>query len=335
MRLKIKRLQFKWVVAVFLVIIILMGVYWTCLWFENRSTLTETRGDLTEHYTQDGLLEYAGSFYKRKENLMTVLLIGVDQTKGSGTLGSYRNGGQADFLRLAIIDRENKRVFQIGIDRDTMTPITILGVLGNPSGERMAQVSLSHGFGDGKESSCALTVEAVSKLFLDTPIDFYVAMNLDGVRVLNDLVGGVTITLEEDFSWLDPAMTEGTTLTLTGEQAEIFIRTRYSSSSGTNEARMERQEQYLQQFVLEFEQRVQEDEQFIGKVYDELTEYLITDLSKGQMINEVAAAQDYELESVLWLEGEHRVGSDGFMQFYADQEALEQMVIDIFYEKVE
>src|SRR5699024_12834204 len=62
-----------------------------------------------------------------------------------------------------------------------LTPITILGVLGNPSGMRTAQISLSHGFGDGGAQSCELTVEAVSNLLLGEKIDFYVAMNLDGI----------------------------------------------------------------------------------------------------------------------------------------------------------
>ncbi len=32
------------------------------------------------------------------------------------------------------------------------------------------------------------------------------AMDMDGISVLNDSVGGVTVTLEDDFSSLDPAM---------------------------------------------------------------------------------------------------------------------------------
>lgn len=42
-------------------------------------------------------------------------------------------------------------------------------------------------------------------------------MSLDGISVLNDLAGGVTVTLEDDFSAEDPAMTRGTTLSLHGD----------------------------------------------------------------------------------------------------------------------
>lgn len=48
-------------------------------------------------------------------------------------------------------------------------------------------------------------------------IDFYLEMSLDGISVLNDLAGGVTVTLEDDFSAEDPAMTRGTTLSLHGD----------------------------------------------------------------------------------------------------------------------
>lgn len=51
---------------------------------------------------------------------------------------------------------------------------------------------------------------------LGESVDFYVAMNMDGISELNDLAGGVTVTLEDDFSSIDPAMTKGTTLTLPG-----------------------------------------------------------------------------------------------------------------------
>ena len=223
----------------------------------------------------------------------------------------------------------------MAIDRDTMTPITTLGVLGNRSGVRTAQVSLSHGFGDGGAQSCELTVEAVSNLLLGTEIDFYAAMNLDGISVLNDAVGGVTVTLEDDFSALDPAMMAGTTLTLRGDQAECYVRSRMNVGIGTNEARMARQETYLSELSAKLTERIAESQSFIGELYDELEAYLTTDMSRGRLINEVWNARNYERTPLVRLAGEHRVGSDGFMQFYIDEEALEQTVLALFYERVE
>ena len=122
--------------------------------------------------------------------------------------------------RLIVIDSKNKTVRQLKIDRDTMAEVTVLGMLGNPVGTTQMQISLAHGFGDGKEESCGYARDAVSRLLQGENIDFYLAMSLDGISVLNDLAGGVTVTLEDDFSAIDPAMTKGTTLTLQGEQAD-------------------------------------------------------------------------------------------------------------------
>ena len=197
----------------------LVLLYQAGRWLETRNANPEARGDLSQRPVQGETIEVDGVAYRQRTGLTTVLLMGIDRDADVEPSGS-RNGGQADFLRLLVIDANSETVTQVAIDRDTMTPITTLGVLGNRSGVRTAQVSLSHGFGDGGAQSCELTVEAVSNLLLGTEIDFYAAMNLDGISVLNDAVDGVTVTLEDDFSALDPAMTAGTTLTLRGDQAE-------------------------------------------------------------------------------------------------------------------
>lgn len=191
------------------VAVVLLLLYQVGRWLETNGNQPEARGEYVQPQSTAQSIEIDGVSYQPKENLTTILLMGIDRETDQQSVGN-RNGGQADFLRLIVIDSANKTVSQLQIDRDTMTPITVLGVLGDRSGIRTAQISLSHGFGDGGEQSCELTVEAVSNLLLNTPIDFYVAMNLDGISELNDLVGGVTVTLEDDFSALDPTMTVGT-----------------------------------------------------------------------------------------------------------------------------
>ena len=44
-------------------------------------------------------------------------------------------------------------------------------------------------------------------------------MKMDAMPLLNHEVGGVTVTLEDDMTKLDPAMKKGATLTLTDRQA--------------------------------------------------------------------------------------------------------------------
>ena len=65
-------------------------------------------------------------------------------------------------------------------------------------------------------------------------------------------------------------MTAGKTLTLTGEQAEIYVRSRMSVGVGTNEARMARQEDYITRLTERLNEKLSEGEEEIGALYDAL-----------------------------------------------------------------
>lgn len=309
----------------------LLLVYGGGRMLDRQSLKPETRAAYEPISQTRNTIEVDGKPYAQRRRVTTILLMGVDHDSESLS-GGYRNGGQADFLRLLVIDDEAKRVSQLAIDRDTMTPITVLGVLGDRARTRTAQISLSHGFGDGGKQSCELTVEAVSNLLSSTRIDFYMAMNMDGIAALNDAVGGVTVTVQDDFSALDAEMKPGATLTLTGAQAELFVRGRMNVGNGTNAARMERQQQYVSQLIAQLDERVREDKNFLGTLYDKLGPYLTTNISRGRLINESWAAKDYERAPLVTPTGEHVIGSDGFMEFHADEDALLQTVLSLFYE---
>ena len=69
--------------------------------------------------------------------------------------------------------------------------------------------------------------------------------------------------------------------------------------------------------------------------YDALQPYLTTSMAKGQLVNEAWAAKDYTRLDTIKPDGTYQVGEDGFMEFYPDADALQQAVLQLFYEKVE
>ena len=278
-------------------------------------------------------VEVDGVTYRKKSRLTTILVMGVDHDTQDSY--EYRKAGQADFLRLVVLDDADKTVQQLQIDRDTITPVTVLGLLGDRYEPVTQQICLGYAFGDGRQTSCEVTVEAVENLLGGQEIDQYLAMGLDGISTLNDLAGGVTVTLEDDFSAIDPAMTKGTTLTLQGEQAETYVRSRRSIGVGTNEARMARQESYIRQLSVQLDEKLQKDQNFAVDAYDALQPYLTTSMAKGQLVNEAWAAKDYTRLDTIKPDGTYQVGEDGFMEFYPDADALQQAVLQLFYEKVE
>ena len=112
-------------------------------------------------------------------------------------------------------------------------------------------------------------------------IDFYLAMSLDGISVLNDLAGGVTVTLEDDFSAADPAMTKRATLTLQGDQADG--------------RRMDIGHQCGRKSILRLSAQLESGCSRISSSPHRcgaLQPYLVSDLAKGQLVNEVWAAKD-------------------------------------------
>lgn len=297
------------------------------------SAFAETvQGDLEARFADEPSLDYEGNTYRLRRRLTTVLIAGTDMGAGSqGYALGARNGGQADFLLLLVVDDEEKRITPVQINRDTMTEITILNVMGDVSGTREAQICLAHSFGDGGETSCELLTSAVSNYLKDTPVDHYFVMQLDGISALNDALGGVEVTLEDDFSAFDPEMTPGKTLILTGEQAEIFLRQRYTVGDQTNISRQSRQQTYIRAAVDQVIEKIRKRSGFINTLIDTVGENAVTNMSRGRLMNIASVAQKYEIAAVRTVDGETRIGTDGFVQFITDESSLMQLLIDVFY----
>ena len=169
--------------------------------------------------------------------MTTILLIGYDHY-ANGQIeeepSQYHLGGQSDFLLLLVIDHKNQQIHQLQFDRDTMTPIKLVATNGKDAGTRRLQLCLAHAYGRTREENNQNTIWAVEKLLGiekaddGAEIDYYISMDISGINKLNELVGGVTVTIpNDDLLALDPTLKGGETIKLTGMQAEYFTRTRY------------------------------------------------------------------------------------------------------------
>lgn len=297
----------------------------------------EPKGDLSTRFTPTPTIEYKGSSYIPKTHIRTILLLGTDHYSDEEEQeNSFQNGGQADFILLLVIDDAEKKITPIQIDRDTMADITVLGVLGNETGTRHAQICLAHGFGDGKERSCLLQRDAVCRLMPGVSIPYYIAMSMDGIATLNDSVGGVTVEIKDDFTALDPSMQVGSTITLKGIQAEYFVRNRMNIGIGTNEARSLRQTEYWKQLIDTVDEKLhsENDTDFIHILLNQLNPYLTTNIKQGKIINEIWNDRNYGREDIIHPQGSYRYGEDGFVEFHIDGYAFKEMMMNLFYQKV-
>ena len=276
---------------------------------------------------------YNGTAYARREDLETVLLLGVDKFEGETPEG-YINNQQADFLLLLVMDKENETCTPIQLNRDTMTQIQILGVTGEPAGTFTGQLALAHTYGSGEEDSCVNTVLAVSNLLYGMEIDHYVSLTMDGVALLNDLVGGVTVEVLDDFSGIDDSLVQGETVTLQGQQALTYVRSRGGMEDSSNLHRMERQRQYLAALQQQLKQASQQEDGFTLDALLQLNEYMVSDCTVNQLSDLGDSLATYQVSDILTTPGDAQEGEE-FMEFTVDEDALQQLVMDVFYEPVE
>ena len=276
------------------------------------------------------VIDFEGIKYIPDGNVISVLLMGIDADGEVSDSGSYRNDGLADFIGVAAFNIKEKTCTVLHINRDTMTDMNALGLGGSVVGTVNAQIALSHSYGSGLEDSCINTKGAVSKLLYNIVISNYISLNMDGLPVINDLVGGVEVTLDDDLTAVDPALKKGETVLLNGEQAVKFVRARYAVENQTNLERMSRQRQYMDSFYSVFTKELTDEKINMNEVFDKIEPYMVTDCNTGVVSMLSDKIKNYEFKGVVSVSGKTETGEDG-VEFYPDETELKKTVLDIFY----
>lgn len=286
------------------------------------------------------VLEYDGKEFIKDKNTETFLVLGLDKYDQSAT-DSYNNEMRADFLMLFVLDNANKTCEAIHINRDTMTAVKKLDITGVTESTAVKQIALAYEEGNGKESSCQNTADAVSGLLMGMKIDNYASVTMDVVPFFNDLVGGVTVTVLDDFSGIDDTLVKGQSVTLMGEHALRYVRTRKDLDDSSNNARMARQKQYLEALRIKTADMLKEDEDFFAKVFGEedvfetakfLDENMVSDCNPERLQMIAEKIGEYEFKGIRYIDGKNDVGKE-FMEFYPNEDSVKKLVVDLFYEE--
>lgn len=282
--------------------------------------------DAYSYSDSDGEIEYNGMSYLPKKKLETLLLLGIDSTES--TEEDRSDSKQADFIVLVVMDKENETFCTLHINRDTMTDIRQIDGNGKEYGSFEGQLALAHVYGRDDKARCRNTVKVVENLLYGIEIDHYLSMTMDAIPILNDSVGGVTLTLLDDFTHVDPSFTEGTKVTLKGENALLYIRERGALEDTSNLNRMERQKQYISALLEKYVGIASEDAGI--DAFIEANEYIVSDCSIDYIERTVERLSSYEYEGPVSFKGEAVVG-DEFMEYYLDESAARETVIELFY----
>ena len=279
----------------------------------------------TDENQETNYITYKGEKYKYNYNLRTVLFMGVDK-EGEIEEKKVGGGGQTDSLVLFAMDTEKKTTQALSVSRDTMTDIRTYDMSGEFLSTERAQLALQYAYGDGKAKSCVLTREAVSNLLYQTPVNSYVALTMEGFSRIADELGGIRITVPQDYTHINPAFKKGETITLNGKMAEQYVRYRDTSASGSNNERMERQSQFIEALVKQLQINMKEKKDAVH-LYRKMKPYMVTDISEDELERMI----NYEFEGkVEKVPGTVQKG-EKYDEFIVDNEKLQEKVINMFY----
>lgn len=288
---------------------------------------------VTAHTTkEDAAQVFMNGQWHEKKNVETLLVIGIDDFGAVTGSKSYNNAHQADFMMLVVRNTETGENHVIHLNRDTMTDIPILGVTGQTAGTQRAQLALAYNYGQGQHDSSRNTMDAVSKLLYGIEIDHYITVTMDAVPVMNDWAGGVTVNVMEDMTSVDSMLVPGSEIKLTGEQALAYIRTRKGLDDSTNINRMERQRQFANAWI-EAAQTLLQDENAVKQLVMQMSDYHYSDCT-AQELAELADVLGTTTEATIHELPGKAVQGDQFMEFHADDAGIQQLVLDVFYKKV-
>ena len=256
-------------------------------------------------------LYFDGKNYQIRENMEVVLIMGIDDREDLGNTKFAINNSQADVLYVYAVDHKNKTYQAIQINRETMTGIQTYNNDGTKDSIAEAQICLAHSFGKTEQGRCLNTVDAVSGLLFNMPVDHYISLNMAAISILNEQVGGVTVTVPAGLESADPAFTEG--------------------------AKVKLQQIFLNAWMDQANQRMDSDSGFALGLVLSLSDYMTSDMSANSLSDLANQLKEYKNLGTVKTVGETLLENEAkisaFREYYVDSDDLERKVIDLFYEE--
>lgn len=146
---------------------------------------------------------------------VSILLLGTD----TGDLGRT-DKGRTDTIMLMTLNPKTKTTTIVSLPRDMKVNLP-----GYPQ-YSPSKINAAYTYGGVKE-----TINTVQKQF-DVPVDYYLLVNMGGVKKAIDQVGGVDVVSPISFSFGGDTFKKGKSYHLNGAEALNFSRMRYEDPNG-------------------------------------------------------------------------------------------------------
>lgn len=311
-------------------VLAVVAVFAAGIWKQQRKAHMETdSASVSSEKNTSESITYKGKTYVYNDHLSNYLFMGID-TKGDMETAESGNAGQADAIFLVSVDRVTKEMQVISIPRDTMTEIEMFSVSRKSLGLMENHINLQYAQGDGKTESCELMKTAVSKLLGGIPVHGYCSVNMDGIPVMTEAAGNVQVVIPDNsLEEVNPEFTEGAEVTLTKDNVEQFVRYRNTGREQSALVRQDRQKIFIEAYMKKAQEQYAKDASFVTGLYESMKPYMVTNIGNDLFVKLLSAAQEGK-SSVHTLPGKGAQG-EYFDEYRVDEEALQEMIISVFY----
>ena len=177
----------------------------------------------------------------------------------------------------------------------------------------------------------------MSLLLGDIPVKRYVVTNQDSMPYINELAGGITLTVpNNDLSGEISGDGRGCTgYPDDSKNIKDFLQYRNTEEFFSNEGRMQRQKAYLTAYVEKMQSMDENDLEKSWDSLDVMDDYIQTSVTRSQYLGLVKTLKKAEFteDSIEQLPGTDQEG-DLHDEFHVDEDALRELIIRLFYEKI-
>lgn len=330
----------KVIIAIILIIALLItsifGAY-TFLKNQGANDLSSVAKTDTNHQE---IISYKGHKYEFNDDVVAMAFMGVDQRELLST-------SQVDFVGctdadiVITVDTKTGAVKLIALPRDTMVDVDQYSSNNVFLKTSNVQLCLAYAYGDGGEKSCKNVVDAMSRILLNVPIQKYLALDLSGIAPLNDAIGGVTVDAIYDIPNYN--IKNGEKVTLKGDMAEAYVRTRDMDTIDASLHRTKRQIQYVQAYINQVIPAVKNDVTIVSDLYNTATKYSRTNLSLNNVTylsslllsKGIDEYKVYQIKGEMTAEKEPKFPDVVYAQFHPYEESIMETVLDVFYTQID
>ncbi len=282
-------------------------------------------------------IEYNGKTYAYKKDAVNMLFMGIDRRPDEAVEKDIGDNNLADVIIVLSIDLSQNKMTFVNVPRDTITDVVVRSKTGGYTGIEKLPIAMSYSYGDGKQESCINTLDAVRKMFYNIPISSYISMEISGISVVNDEIGGVDVTCPEDVYYgSELRFSKGESYHLEGKQANDFVILRTHETADANLLRNERQKIYIKAFMDKAIQMSKSDLSTPLKIYRSAEDYSITNITADgvtylatELLRNGTPKTDMKTLPVDVKQVENHAEN------YLREEEFYELILSVFYEEIE